>query len=70
VIAVEPDLGQRSKAVIVRDLVGRKVAVIVDDRLRSRELSIELDRRLRFEQEISVEKGSPAAGNRQVSHPR
>ena len=56
VIALEPDLGQRLEPVIVGDLVGRQVAVIVDDRLRPRELFVEIDRDRRIEQEIVVEK--------------
>jgi hypothetical protein len=57
VIAVEPDLGQRAKAVVLRDLIRRQVAVVVDDRLLLRHLMIEPPRRLRLQQEIGVDEG-------------
>jgi hypothetical protein len=34
-VAVQPDLGERAKAMVSRDLLDRQVAVVVDDRQRS-----------------------------------
>ena len=54
VIAVEPDFGERSKAMIVGDLLHRQMAVIVDDRKFFDEAVIEIARDLALEQEVVV----------------
>jgi hypothetical protein len=61
VVAVEPYFRDRSEVVIVRDLIGWKVTVVVDDRLGVCVLVKEHASRLGLEQEVVVE--NPGRGH-------
>ncbi len=57
VIAVEPNRGKRPEFVVLRDLLGRQVAVVVDDRLGFGEALVEVASGVGLEQKIVVEHG-------------
>ncbi len=56
VIAVEPDFRHGAEAMVVPDLIHRKMAVIVDDRQRLRDLVKQVSCELCLEQKVLVNK--------------
>ena len=57
-VTFEPDLEQVFELPVLRDVAWREMAVVIEDRLRLRELVIEPPCRLRAEQEVIVDEGS------------
>ena len=58
VVAVQPQLGDRTETVVGRHLVRRQVRVVVDDRQRLGEAMVEIAGHARVEEEFLVEKAT------------
>ena len=54
-VAAEPKLGNVTPALVLRDLCGRQMAVVVDDRLRCSILMVKVSRLRCLKQEIIVD---------------
>ena len=54
-VSAQPEFGEIRKLVVLRDQVRRKMAVVIEDRLRLRETMIQLARLLRAQEKIFVD---------------